>query len=190
MWNFIKNSISNKSASLKKEMRDIATIIEIFKKFERRDLVFWQKKNKILLIEESLALVKMAGGREAFQKFLDQAAMWQNARLISDSYEAYRIKVETNAVRKAEKNFAVLTKADIARIRQHARREMRMLPLEELDYIKEFDIFIIRSHAPSAQNADPKSDELLAVGHYDGKKVEMALYEDIKHNLINPDKDD
>ena len=83
MWNFIKNRISNKSASLKKEMRDIATIIEIFKKFERRDLVFWQKKNKILLIEESLALVKMAGGREAFQKFLDQAAMWQNARLIS-----------------------------------------------------------------------------------------------------------
>lgn len=190
MWNFIKNRIRNKSASLKKEMRDIATIIEIFKKFERRELVFWQQKNKILLIEESLALANMAGGREAFQKFLDQAAMWQNARLINDSYEAYRIKVETDAVRQAEKNFAVLTKADIARIRQHARQEMRMLPLEELDYIKEFDIFIIRSSAPSAQNADPKSDELLAVGHYDGKKVEMALYEDIKHNLIKTDEDD
>lgn len=190
MWNFIKNRIRNKSASLKKEVRDIATIIEIFKKFERRELVFWQQKNKILLIEESLALANMARGREAFQKFLDQAAMWQNARLISDSYEAYRIKVETDAVRQAEKKFAVLTKADIARIRQNARQEMRMLPLEELDYIKEFDIFIIRRNAPSAQNADPKSDELLAVGHYDGKKVEMALYEDIKHNLIKTDKDD
>lgn len=190
MWNFIKNRISNKSASLKKEMRDIVTITEIFKKFEQHGLVSWRLKDKVLLIEESLALVNMTGGREAFQKFLDQAAMWQNARLISDGYEAYRIKVETDAVRQAEKNFSVLTKADIARIRQHARREMRMLPLEELDYIKEFDIFIIRSHAPSAQNADPMSNELLAVGHYDGKKVEMALYKEIKHNLIKTDKDD
>lgn len=190
MWNFIKNRNSKKSASLKKETRDIVTITEIFKKFEQYGLVSWRLKDKVLLIEESLALLNMTGGREAFQKFLDQAAMWQNARLISDGYEAYRIKVETDAVRQAEKNFAVLTKADIARIRQHARREMRMLPLEELDYIKEFDIFIIRSHAPSVQNADPKGDELLAVGHYDGKKVEMALYEDIKHNLINTDKDD
>lgn len=49
MWNFIKNRISNKSASLKKEMRDIATIIEIFKKFERHDLVFWQKKTRFFL---------------------------------------------------------------------------------------------------------------------------------------------
>ena len=29
------------------------------------------------------------------------------------------------------------------------------------------------------------NEQLLAVGHYDGEKVEMAMYEDIKHNLKN-----
>ena len=27
--------------------------------------------------------------------------------------------------------------------------------------------------------------QLLALGHYDGEKVEMAMYDDIKHNLKN-----
>lgn len=190
MWNFVKNIINNKSAAFKKEEQDIVTIIEIFNKFEQHNLVFWRPKDKILLIEESLATMNMAGGREAFQKFLDQAALWQNARLINDGYEAHRIKVETDAVRQAQKKFAMLTKADIARIRQNARQEMPMLPLEKLNYIKEFDIFIVRGYSPSAQNADREGDELLAVGHYDGQKVEMAMYEDIKHNLSNSKSND
>ncbi len=185
MWNFVKNIINNKSAAFKEEVQDIVTIIEIFNIFEQSNLVFWRPKDKILLIEESLATMNMAGGREAFQKFLDQAALWQNVRLINDGYEAHRIKVETDAVRQAQKKYAMLTKADIARIRQNARQEMPMLPLEQLNYIKEFDIFIIRGYSPSAQNADREGDELLAVGHYDGQKVEMAMYEDIKHNLSN-----
>ena len=95
--------------------------------------------------------------------------------------------VETEAVRKAQRKFANLTKADIMRIRQEARENMPMLPIEQLDYIKEFDIFVVRACAPSVQDATEESGQLLAIGHFDGKKVEMALYDHIKYNLLKQD---
>ena len=85
--------------------------------------------------------------------------------------------------RSAQRKYANLTKADVMRIRQEARENMPMIPLEQLDRIKEFDIFIVRANAPSAQDATEASGQLLALGHFDGEKVEMAMYDDIKHNL-------
>ena len=73
--------------------------------------------------------------------------------------------------------------ADIQRIRQFARENMPPSPIEQLDCIKEFDIFVVRANAPSAQEATEESGQLLAIGHYDGEKVEMAMYDEIKHIL-------
>lgn len=168
-----------------KELKDIAFVISVFDKFERIGLITWRQKDKILIIEESLALMKLAEGKKGFQNFLNQAALWQNERIISEAYETHSIKVETEAVRKAQKDYANLTKADIHRIRQEARENMTMIPPEQLDCIKEFDIFVVRANAPSAQDATAESGQLLALGHYDGEKVEMAMYDEIKHNLKN-----
>lgn len=168
-----------------KELKEIAFIISVFDKFERKGLITWRQKDKILIIEVALAVMKLAEGRKGFQNFLNQAAIWQNERIISEAYEARRIKIETSAVRKAQKDYAHLTKADIHRIRQEARENMEMIPPERLDCIKEFDIFIIRSNAPSIDQATEANGQLLAIGHYDGEKVEMAMYDDIKHNLEN-----
>lgn len=178
MWNIFK-----KKNAMYNKLKDLTTIVTTFDLFKKLGVVLWRRKDKILLIEESLALLKLKEGREGFLKFLNQAVVWQNIQLINEAYDAHRLKVETEAVRKAQKQFAMLTKADLARIRQQARAVMQPLPLEKLEYIKEFDIFIIRAHALSAQEADRNSDELLAVGHYNGKEVEMAMYEDIKLNL-------
>lgn len=178
MWNIFK-----KKNAMYSKLKDLTTIVTTFDLFKKLGVVLWRRKDKILLIEESLALLKLKEGREGFLKFLNQAVVWQNIQLINEAYDAHRLKVETEAVRKAQKQCAMLTKADLARIRQQARADMQLLPLEKLDYIKEFDIFIIRAHALSAQDADKNSDELLAVGHYNGKEVEMAMYEDIKLNL-------
>ena len=180
MW----NPFRRKNKHLK-EVQDLAAMIGIFEILSRRGVVFWRKKDNILIIEEYFAMLKMAEGREGFLKFLNQVAVWQSSKLIDEAYEAHSIKVETDAVRKAQRKYANLTKADIMRIRQEARENMPMLPLEQLEYIKEFDIFVVRASAPSAQDATEESGQLLALGHYDGEKVEMAMYEDIKHNLKN-----
>ena len=184
MW----NPFRRKNKHLK-ELQDLAAMMGIFEILSRRGVVFWRKKDNILIIEECFAMLKMAEGREGFLKFLNQVAVWQSSKLIDEAYETHSIKVETDAVRKAQRKYANLTKADIMRIRQEARENMQMLPIEQLDYIKEFDIFVVRASAPSAQDATEESGQLLALGHYDGEKVEMAMYDDIKHNLMNSNDD-
>ena len=184
MW----NPFRRKNKHLK-ELQDLAAMMGIFEILSRRGVVFWRKKDNILIIEECFAMLKMAEGREGFLKFLNQVAVWQSSKLIDEAYETHSIKVETDAVRKSQRKYANLTKADIMRIRQEARENMQMLPIEQLDYIKEFDIFVVRANAPSAQEATEASGQLLALGHFDGEKVEMAMYDEIKHNLINSNDD-
>ena len=185
MWNLLKN----KKKKTEKELRDLSAVFSILDEFEKRGVIHWQRKNKVLLIEEVLGTLKVAEGRDGFLRFLNQVSMWQNHRLLAEAYESLRLKVETEAVRKARAQFAMLTKADMQRIRQNARENMTMLPIEQLEYIKEFDIFVVRASAPSAQDATVESGQLLALGHFDGEKVEMAMYDEIKHNLINSDDD-
>lgn len=168
-----------------KELHDLAQMTAILEKLSRRGLIFWRKKDNIFLIEECFVMLKLAEGREGFLNFLNQVAVWQSSKLIEEAYEAHRINVETTAVRKAQKQFANLTKADIQRIRQEARVNMPELSIEKMDYVKEFDILVVRSNAPSAQEATEEGGQLLALGHYDGEKVEMAMYDDIKHILYD-----
>lgn len=181
MWNLFKR---NKQDKLQ-ELRDLATIRSILNEFERHGLIHWQRRDKILVIEESLVKLKLAEGRSGFLKFLNQVAMWQNNNIAQEAYEAHRLKVETEAVRKAQAQFAMLTKEDLQRIRQNAREQMPIIPLEQLKFIKEFDIFVVRADAPSIQDATKEDGHLLALGHFDGEKVEMAMYEDIKYILYD-----
>ena len=180
MW----NPFRRKNKQLK-ELQDLAAMTAIFERFSRLGLIFWRKKDKILIIEEYLAILKMSEGRDGFLKFLNQVATWQNSILVQEAYETYFLKVETEAVRDAQRKYASLTKADIIRIRQNVRDKMPIIALEQLDCIKEFDIFVVRANAPSAQDATEENSQLLAIGHYDGEQVEMAMYDDVKHILYD-----
>ena len=178
MWNLFRRK--NKQF---KELKDLAAMTAIFEQWSHQGVIFWRKKDNILIIEEYLAKLKMAEGREGFLKFLNQVATWQHNIIIQEAYAAHCLKVETNAVRNAQRRYVAFTKADIQRIRQFARENMPPIPIEQLDCIEEFDIFVVRANAPSAQDATEESGQLLALGHYDGEKVEMAMYDEIKHIL-------
>lgn len=178
MWNPFRRK--NKTFE---ELKGLATMMAIFEKLSRQGVIFWRKKDKILIIEEHLAILKMSEGRDGFLKFLNQVATWQNSILFQEAYEAYFLKAETEAVREAQRKYASLTKADVMRIRQNVRNKMPIVVPEQIGCIKEFDIFVVRANAPSAQDATEESGQLLAVGHFDGEKVEMAMYDEIKHIL-------
>lgn len=185
MWNpFKRNKKQKKSLQ---ELRDVSAIFAILSEFERRGLIHWQRIDKILVMEESLAKLKLAAGRESFLNFLNQVALWQNNNIIQEAYEQHTLKVETEAVRKAKQQHPLLSKADAMRIRQEARTNMPLLPLEQLNCIKEFDIFVVRASAPSVQDATKEDGHLLALGHFDGKEVQMAMYEDVKYILFHHD---
>lgn len=185
MWNLLKPQKKKTE-----ELCDLIAICSILDKFEKFGVIHWQRKNKVLLIEESLGILKLAEGRDGFLRFLNQVSMWQNFRLLTEANEALRLKVETEAVRKAQAQSAMIAKADLQRIRQNARENMEMTPPEQLDCIKEFDIFILRAGAPSAELATEENGQLLAIGHFDGEKVEMAMYDDVKYNLFKSEEND
>lgn len=168
-----------------KQLASLTSVIATIKKWEKAGLIYWQVKGKTLLIEQSLATVMMAQGGKLFKKFLDIAAMLKNSELLSDAYEQQRITIETQAVREAqEKTSSKLTDADIQRIRLNARENMQHIDMKSiLDAIYEFDIMIIRSSAISSADATQEGGDLVAVGHFDGKKVEMAMWDEIKNDL-------
>ena len=189
MWNLFRSKNKKRQKKALQNLRDLHEMVGILDKWARHGLIFWRRKDKLLIIEETVALIKLAEGRKGFLNFLNQIAVWQSSKLIDEAYESHSIKVETEAVRKAQRKYANLTKADIMRIRQEARENMPFISPEQLDYIKEFDIFVVRASAPSAQDATEASGQLLALGHFDGEKVEMAMYDEVKHNLINSNDD-
>lgn len=166
-------------------LKDLSELTALFKKWERSGLFYWQVKGKTLLLEQSLAISIMSLGPEKFKKFLDLLAQFKNAELIGNAYEQQRIDLETAAVRDAqEKTSTKLTDADIQRIRLNARENMQHIDMKSiLDAINEFDIMIIRSSAISSADATQEGGELVAVGHFDGKKVEMAMWDEIKNDL-------
>ena len=166
-------------------LKDLSNVTALFKDWERAGLLHWQVKGKTLLLEQSLAVSTMSMGPEKFKKFLNLLAQFKNAELIGNAYEQQRIELETAAVRDVqEKSSSKLTDADIQRIRQNARENMQHIDMKSiLDVIHEFDIMIIRSSAISSADATQEGGELVAVGHFDGKKVEMAMWDEIKNDL-------
>lgn len=166
-------------------LKDISAITALLTKLERSGLFHWQVKGKTLLLEQSLAVSAMSHGEETFRKFLDFLAQYKNAELIGNAYEQQRIELETAAVRKAqEQTKTKLTDIDIQRIRQNAREDMQHIDMKSImDAIHEFDIMIIRSNAISSADATQEGGQLVAVGHFDGEKVEMAMWDEIKDDL-------
>lgn len=179
MWNPFRRKHNKQT----KALQQISYTFAIINEFARRGLIHWQVKDKTLLIEESLATVEMARGREDFTRFLDHVAQWQNFTLLQEAYDRQRLEAESTAVREAQKPGRVLTPADIQRIRQHARETMPEIDPASLSLLHEFDMLIIRANAPSAAEATESAGQLVAVGHYDGQKLEMAAYDDIKDTL-------
>ena len=180
---FILKRLNRKKAV--NALKDLSGVTALFMKCERSGLFHWQVKGKTLLLEQSLAVFIMSLGPEKFKKFLYLLAQFKNAELIGNAYEQQRIDLETAAVRKAqEQTKTKLTDADIQRIRQNARGDMQHIDMKSiLDAIHEFDIMIIRSSAISSADATQEGGELVAVGHFDGKKVEMAMWDEIKNDL-------
>ena len=188
----MKNPFRKKGKGKKARMRESSKVLEAFaiiEKFSRSNLIFWQVKNRMLLIREPLALVELGLGADKFKDFLKTVCDWQNFKLINEAYEQKRIEIEAAAVRKAqEESGAPLSDADVLFIRQHARSSMEQIPLQQLpNLIREFDILIIRESATSVDTATEENGQLLAVGHYDGEKLEMAMYDDVKSSLVSID---
>lgn len=179
IWNFILSGFKGRRLQ-KRMLQGFAALDRI----ERKGLLTWMREGRYLLLEQTFATSILATGKKGAKNIFTMIALWQNFKLFQEEAEQIRIDTELAAVRKAKKDHPSLTKADIRRIRMNARNNMPDLDPEKIDYVREFDLFVIRSSAPSAQDATEENGQLVALGHFDGKELQMAMYEDVKYNLM------
>lgn len=180
IWNFILSVLKGRRMQ-KRMLRGFAMLDEL----QKKGLLTWMSKGKYLLLEEPFAISILATGKKGAKNIFTMIALWQNFHIFLEAAEQVRMETELEAVRKAKKEHPSLTKEDIRRIRMNARDNMPALEPDKIDYIREFDLFVIRSSAPSAQDATEENGQLVALGHFDGKELQMAMYEDVKYNLMH-----
>lgn len=179
IWNFILSGF--KGRRLQKRMLQGFAVLD---RIERKGLLTWMREGRYLLLEEPFAISILATGKKGAKNIFTMIALWQNFSIFREAAEMLRIEAEIEAVRKAKKEHPSLTNEDIRRIRLNARNNMPELDPDKIDYVREFDLFVIRSSAPSAQDATEENGQLVALGHFDGKELQMAMYEDVKYNLM------
>lgn len=180
IWNFLLSGLKGRRMQ-EKMLQGFAALDKI----EKKGILTWMRKGRYLLLEEPFAISILATGKKGAKNIFTMIALWQNFHIFLEAAEMLRIEAEIEAVRKAKKEHPSLTKEDIRRIRMNARNNMPALEPDKIDYIREFDLFVIRSSAPSAQDATEENGQLVALGHFDGKELQMAMYEDVKYNLMH-----
>ena len=179
IWNFILSGFKGRRLQ-KRMLQGFAALDRI----ERKGLLTWMREGRYLLLEEPFAISILATGKKGAKNIFTMIALWQNFHIFIEAAEQIRLETELAAVRKAQTEHPSLTKEDIRRIRLNARNNMPELDPDKIDYVREFDLFVIRSSAPSAQDATEENGQLVALGHFDGKELQMAMYEDVKYNLM------
>lgn len=157
-------------------------------RLQEKGLIMWMHKDHYLLIAEPLAMYIMAYGATFFKRFLYCIIDWQNYKNLQAAYEQERVRLEGEAIRREASQHDRLTMDDLDRIRRNAREQIHEINTDTLPLVKEFDIFIIRESAPTAVDASVDNGQLVAVGHFDGSKIEMEVWEDIKHNFTTSEK--
>lgn len=180
IWNFILSVLKGRRMQ-KRMLQGFAMLNEL----QKKGLLTWMREGRYLLLEEPFAISILATGKKGAKNVFTMIALWQNFSIFTEAAEMLRMEAEIEAVRKAKKDHPSLTKEDIRRIRMNARNNMPALEPDKIDYIREFDLFVIRSSAPSAQDATEENGQLVALGHFDGKELQMAMYEDVKYNLMH-----
>ena len=115
-------------------------------------LLLWQERNRRLFIMQPLALMMMRNA-ESWRNFLNNCYLWQSYNLMLEAHEHAIIRLEGEAIRKAKRQYAVLTKADTERIRRSVRDkyEASNIPAK----IEAFEFYVIADN----KNPVPRNEE-------------------------------
>lgn len=200
--NFLKKLFSRKTKS-ERLRTDASQVFATLETMEKKGLLLWDTKNRRLFIAEPLAIL-MIQKKQGWIAFLQNVAYWQYYKEAQDSWDSYIRNEELNAVRRAKRKYAMLTKKDIERIRRQRRSEVQEAEKNAIE-IKPFELFILGDNyegsyiqvSEETTNAAKESKEannhVIAVGDYNPitQQVNMALWKDVQSALqeINSEKE-
>lgn len=155
-----------------KQEEDIATrTIRMFATFDavqKEGLLSFDVKTRRLFIEEPLARSMMINA-EKWTAFLENAFYWLYYHQCQEAYEKYFQQEETKAVHRAQRKYAMLTHADVMRIR-HARREEIKQDDVAMPKVEPFEFYVVRAQSEKP-NEETKREKpagvIVLVGTYD-----------------------
>ena len=171
------NLFKKKHRSFGMEQKQLTTLTEQFKLLEeskKKGLLIYDAKLRRLYIEESLAKLMMVTA-DGWHNFLRNVFNWQFYKESSKVYNDYFLEEELKAVRKAKKQYAMLTRADIQRIKNARRAEIQQSDMPEIKP-KPFEFFVIRHELADKKQEVPGAD-ILIVGDYDGENDDLSMAE-------------
>jgi len=180
-----------------KELGAFAKTFGTLEKLEQSGMLWFDEKNRRLMIEQPLALVMMKNA-EAWQNFMRNAFQWQYYKQCNKAWEDYIQKEELRAVRaaikeaSAEKPSRQLSLKDIDRIKRAVRGSITYDEVKA-PKVEGFEFFVIKEVATESQQAKTDAAEKVAggeiklVGSYNPKKddIEMALWEDVQQFIVH-----
>lgn len=187
----IKQHFARKRAD--RETRGLRALTDAFQsleKLERSGLLTFDQKNRRLFIEEPLASVMLVSA-ENWKNFIQNVFLWLYWRQCREQWDKFILKEEMTAVHRAQRKYAVLTHADIMRIR-HARRDEIAQSDQQPPKVEPFEFFVIRTKTEKPtdkEKQDKPSGEILAVGNYDynSDSLEMADWQTVRNFIDRKD---
>lgn len=115
-------------------------------------LLLWQERNRRLFIMQPLAIIMMRNA-DSWRNFLTNCYLWQSYALMLEAHEHAIHRLEGKAIREAKKQFVVLTKADMERIRRSVRDEYEASNTPAK--IEAFEFYVIADN----KNPVPRNEE-------------------------------
>lgn len=172
----------NKRRSAKEQQKILSDVNDRFQnleKLKKAGMITFDAKLRRLYIDETIATLFMSTS-EGWKNFMTNVFNWIFLKESNKVYNDFFLQEELAAVRKEKKKYAVLTRADIQRIKDARRKEIQQSDMPEIKP-KKFEFFVLRKEI-SVKEQEVPGAEILAVGDYDGvtEELSMADWKDVQ----------
>ena len=165
----------NKRRSAKEQQKILSDVNDRFQnleKLKKAGMITFDAKLRRLYIDETIATLFMSMS-EGWKNFMTNVFNWIFLKESNKVYNDFFLQEELAAVRKEKKKYAVLTRADIQRIKDARRQEIQQSDMPEIKP-KKFEFFVLRKEI-SVKEQEVPGAEILAVGDYDGENSEISM---------------
>lgn len=167
-----------------KLLSNLSKTFAVFDKLKNNGFMYWSEKERRLYLSEPLALYYVAQGAIHWKTFLNNLYGYLVYKQQQKQWQDYIIDAQTKAVRKRKSEVAMLTKAEVERIRRAVADSISMQEVE-LPPIRPFEFFIIK-------DAVEYKAEITWVGTYNPETdiLDMAEWTEVKRAIDKNKQED
>ena len=159
-----------------KRTQSMITMFSHVEKLKKSGMISWDPRTRRVFLAEPIAVTMLALGSAKWRNFLANVNLYQVYMLQQEAWEVYFRQVEIEAVKAARKKYAILPKAEIARIKRAAREGVDLSDIEP-PKLSKFEFFIL---GDSVQDAKKKVVEWVGEFNPDTNECVMAEWNDVK----------